>query len=310
MAPLHVLASSHGIELGTYASSIKEALAFAKLAAKGIGYEIVAFEDMTKIIVSRARSLGPGGSSQDRYRRRLHNLVQQKVKEIQNSLKQNKLDYELEVREADFGYARGEFIICANPVDVKKIVRKMKGPDIQVKIKPIKGGGLNIIPLTKTKEKIKTFSRNLIVGIDPGITTAIAVLDLKGKLIQLYSSKDFSKNEIIKFIAELGNPIIFATDVFPPPKFVEKLASSFEAELFSPVQSLSISEKNELIGNYSEVVEKIEPSDSHQRDALAAAIKHIINTKINLSRLTFNLGLLGNLKLRIKSKSLLSRGTL
>ncbi|MCS4540834.1 MAG: DUF460 domain-containing protein [Euryarchaeota archaeon] len=309
MLPLHVLANSHGIALGAYASPQEEALTSARLALKGVGYEIVTFEDEARVIVSRARSLGPGGSSQDRYRRRLHNLVQYKVREIQRSLEQNKLDYELEVKEADSGYARGEFIICANPIDVRKVVRKIRGPDIQVKIKPVKSGGLSFVPLTETKEKIKTFQKNLIIGIDPGITTAIAALDFKGKLVKLHSSKEFPRNEIIRFISELGNPIIFATDVLPPPKSVEKLASSFEAELFNPAQSLSISEKNELIENYLEDSEdEAEPVDAHQRDALAAAIKAYNHYKNKFKQVDQQLKTVGKPEIEEKVKELVIAG--
>ena len=42
--------------------------------------------------------------------------------------------------------------------------------------------------------------RLLIVGIDPGITTAYAVLDIEGSLIHLKSSKQLDLNHLISEI--------------------------------------------------------------------------------------------------------------
>ena len=60
--------------------------------------------------------------------------------------------------------------------------------------------------------------RPIIVGLDPGIKTGIALIDLNGNLIITKSSKNFSKSKISEFILNFGNPIIFSCDVSPLPK--------------------------------------------------------------------------------------------
>ena len=106
--------------------------------------------------------------------------------------------------------------------------------------------------------------RPIIVGLDPGIKTGIALIDLNGNLIITKSSKNFSKSKISEFILNFGNPIIFSCDVSPLPKTVEKIAANFLAKTVFPLKSLSKEEKNKLLKNY-------DLKDKHERDALAAA---------------------------------------
>jgi len=49
--------------------------------------------------------------------------------------------------------------------------------------------------------------KNIIVGYDPGTTVGIAILDTDGKLIEVFSQKNFSKDEVIKHISAFGRPI-------------------------------------------------------------------------------------------------------
>jgi len=64
----------------------------------------------------------------------------------------------------------------------------------------------------------------LIVGVDPGTTTAYAVLDTRGKLIKTHSSKGLDQGAMIKAITEIGNPIAVGCDKAKPPSAVERLA--------------------------------------------------------------------------------------
>lgn len=110
--------------------------------------------------------------------------------------------------------------------------------------------------------------RALIVGIDPGITTGLAILDLSGNIIALISKREMSRNEMIKFITKFGQPLIVTSDVNPLPKSVEKIARELDAKTYLPEESLSISEKQELIKEFSDIVK-----DEHEVDALAASTK-------------------------------------
>lgn len=80
---LQSLAREHGIRVVDRFDPYEEAKLSALLASKGVGYEVLAFEDEVVIKVTRGgRSPGKGGWSQDRYRKRVHNLVRDKVREI------------------------------------------------------------------------------------------------------------------------------------------------------------------------------------------------------------------------------------
>lgn len=110
--------------------------------------------------------------------------------------------------------------------------------------------------------------KNVIVGIDPGVTFAVAILNFDGKLLYIESRKHAKKNEIIKTISKFGEPIIVSTDVNPCPKAVESIAHSFGSKIFYPKKSLTVAEKSKLVKEYEELLE-----DDHQRDALASALK-------------------------------------
>lgn len=105
----------------------------------------------------------------------------------------------------------------------------------------------------------------LIVGIDPGTTTGIAALNFNGRLIDLSSSKDLGMDRVIAHLIKLGKVSVIATDVTPTPAFVSKLAAQLGAFVHTPHESISVTEKIELTRPYK-------TEDSHQRDALAAAL--------------------------------------
>ncbi|MDY6789032.1 MAG: DUF460 domain-containing protein [Candidatus Nanohaloarchaea archaeon] len=107
-----------------------------------------------------------------------------------------------------------------------------------------------------------------IVGIDPGTTTGVAVIDIEGKLVDHRSKKEFSKGKIRRFIISAGKPVIVASDVNPAPSLVEKIARAFNTELNVPKEDISQKDKEKLVEDYS-----TRDMDSHEKDALAAAVK-------------------------------------
>ncbi len=106
----------------------------------------------------------------------------------------------------------------------------------------------------------------LIIGIDPGTTTAIAVLNFRGDIVLTQSGKEFSKADICRLILETGDPLIIATDINPPPKKVHKIASMLGAKLMFPEESLRKRHKEVLIDDAKE------KRNRHEKDALAAAM--------------------------------------
>ena len=104
-----------------------------------------------------------------------------------------------------------------------------------------------------------------IVGIDPGTMTAYAMLDLKGNIIELRSSKLFDLSRLITVVTGKTMPVVVAADKRPTPKFVERFAIKTGARLHIPREQLTVRDKKNLAqGNKTQ--------NTHQMDALAAAV--------------------------------------
>jgi len=105
----------------------------------------------------------------------------------------------------------------------------------------------------------------IVVGIDPGITTAIAIFDLNGELKEVFSKKGMSKPEVVRFILSRGLPVIITTDKKHAPKMVCEIASALSIPVFTPKEDLKVKEKKLLLQN-------IKVKNSHERDAVAAGL--------------------------------------
>ncbi|MCX6820572.1 MAG: DUF460 domain-containing protein [Candidatus Aenigmarchaeota archaeon] len=123
--------------------------------------------------------------------------------------------------------------------------------------------------------------RSLIVGIDPGISTGVAILDLHGRLLHVSSRRDENKTKLAREILDHGAPLLVAMDVHPAPHTVQKIASSLGAMMWVPARSMLVSEKNKLIKAFKKEYKEASPGgrdelkleDKHERDALAAALR-------------------------------------
>ena len=123
----------------------------------------------------------------------------------------------------------------------------------------------------------------IIAGVDPGINVGIAILDLRGNILNLSSKREASKSDLIKHIVKFGWPIVIASDVNPMPRSIKRLASTFGSRIFYPKVSLSNTEKVKIIDDYRDEIGNV-----HQKDALAAALKahkkyRELFSKINVS---------------------------
>lgn len=120
----------------------------------------------------------------------------------------------------------------------------------------------------------------LIVGIDPGTTTAYAVLDIDGKILHLKSSKQFDLNLLISEIINFGKVVLVGTDKVKIPGLVRAFATKLGAAISHPEEDLKVDEKREMVADYNF-------DDEHQADALASALfaykaKKPLLDKINL----------------------------
>ncbi len=106
----------------------------------------------------------------------------------------------------------------------------------------------------------------IIVGMDPGTTTAIAALDLEGNLLHLSSSRQTSLSDVIESLYKVGKPIVVATDVRDMPFSVEKVRRAFNAVAYTPRLDVSVEAKMEHTQPFKYM-------NDHERDALSAALE-------------------------------------
>lgn len=248
------LAKWHGMSFDRL-NPLEEAEVCARLAARGVGQVLSAFEDRTWIKVSRRRSPGRGGWSQNRYSRKIHGAVKGMARDVEQQLREAGLDFTVRAVEGLGGYTRAEFTVDAPREKVH--VNPGYSSDAQIKVQGIERPQLQFKPLAQRRGYI-------IVGLDPGTTTGIAALSLQGKLIDLISSRAMSSSDVIEWIAARGKPLVVATDVFPTPGAVEKVKRSFNAVLYSPGSDVPAEEKIALAREFGY-------KNDHERDALAAA---------------------------------------
>lgn len=252
--PLSRVANRHDVVYD--ASPMGEAEASARLAASNVGHVVRAFEDRTIVRVTRGRSPGKGGSSEDRYTRRIHGSVKRKGREVTDTLDETGLAYERTVTEKYGGWARAEFEVEAPPEEVP--ISAGRGGDVRVEVSAERSGGIRFEPLAQRRELV-------MVGIDPGTSTAVGIVDLDGTVLDVWSSRTVDTSDVVEWIIDRGKPLIVAADVAEMPDTVDQIRRSFDAAAWTPEDDLPVDEKLHRCRDRS-------LSDDHQRDALAAAL--------------------------------------
>ncbi len=114
--------------------------------------------------------------------------------------------------------------------------------------------------------------RYTIVGIDPGTTLGLAMVDLDGNPVEIFSSKNCSFSDAVSRIISCGTPLVVASDVSPTPSMVKRISKVFSSHLHELNESLSVEDKIALTKD-----ERYSYRNVHERDALAAclyAFKH------------------------------------
>ncbi len=247
---------SHRHEIPYDSSPMGEAEASARLAAANVGFRVRAFEAAAEVRVTRGRSPGRGGSSEDRFTRRIHGAVRQRAREVTDALESANVEFEREVTEKYGGWSRAVFQVDAPPD--KLPISAGRSGDVRVEIEPIRSPGIEFEPLVTRRDRV-------IVGVDPGTTVAIGLVDLDGDVVDVWSSRTASTDEMIEWIIERGQPVIVAADVTSMPSTVEQIRRSFDAAGWTPESDLLVDEKLHRCREAA-------VDNDHERDALAAAL--------------------------------------
>jgi len=252
--PLSRVASRHGVPYGK--EPIQEAEAAARLAAANVGQEVTAFTDTTEVKVARGRSTGGGGWSEDRLTRRIHGSVKCRTREVESALAEAGLDYDREVTEKYGGFANAVFTVEAPPAEIP--VSAERSGDTRIEIERVRRDGIEFRPLAKRRDPV-------LVGIDPGTTTAAAVVGLDGGVLDALSTRTADTATVIEWMIERGRPVLVAADVTPMPETVEKIRRSFDAAGWTPASDLPVDTKKHRTRQQGY-------DNDHERDAMAAAL--------------------------------------
>ena len=252
--PLSRVASRHGIDYA--ADPMAEAEAAARLARANVGHVVTAFTERTAVKVARGRSTGKGGWSEDRYTRRIHGAVRRRAREIESTLREHGLDFERDATEKYGGLANAVFTVEARPEDIP--ISRVRNGDIRVEIERERRDGIEFESLVERRQYV-------IVGMDPGTTTAVSLVDLDGSPIDTMSSRTADTAAVIEWIVDRGRPFLVAADVTPIPETVEKVRRSFDAAPWTPETDLPVDEKLHR-------TREVGYDNDHERDAMAAAL--------------------------------------
>jgi predicted RNase H-like nuclease (RuvC/YqgF family) len=116
----------------------------------------------------------------------------------------------------------------------------------------------------------------LIVGIDPGTNTGIVVIDENGNIIDKFSGKNISNEEIVKYISNLNNVVLIATDKKEIPKSILEISSKLNIGVFSPKKDIDLETKKEY---YKDEKLKRFFDNNHEFDAYISAIEALKKVK-------------------------------
>jgi predicted RNase H-like nuclease (RuvC/YqgF family) len=247
--PLSRVAARHGVPYDK--KPMAEAEAAARLAAANVGCAVSAFTNTTQVKVARGRSTGKGGWSQDRYTRRIHGNVKKLAREVESKLDSANLDYTQDVTDSN-----AMFTVEATPSELP--VSTHRAGDTRIEIERERRDGISYEPLVERRDRV-------IVGIDPGTTTAAAVVSLDGRVLDVFSSRTADTAAVIEWLIERGRPLIVAADVTPMPETVERFRRSFEATGWTPASDIPVDEKLHRCRDHAF-------ENDHERDAMAAAL--------------------------------------
>ncbi|MFW9934453.1 MAG: DUF460 domain-containing protein [Candidatus Thorarchaeota archaeon] len=270
MTPITKLARRNGIQVNRHPNPIETSILIAQLAALGLGTEISALARETRITVSRARNIGPGGFSQGRYQRRMHGAIQQVARSIIEKISKAQMDHDQYETRATHGWSRCVIHIYDSFENVTKIVHSEinRIAGVAVQISPVKHRRILYLQKPGRKERLGP-RQSLVVGIDAGTTVGIAISNVSGHILALQSGRGWSRGDVIRYLVGYGKPILIAADVAPAPSFIEKLGTTLQTPVFQPTKLLSVAEKRELAKSFAKESDLL-PKNAHQRDALAA----------------------------------------
>lgn len=118
----------------------------------------------------------------------------------------------------------------------------------------------------------------LILGVDPGAKVGYVIMDLDGNVIKSASRKNLSYESLIKITLNYGRVVVVGSDVSPASSYVKKISTMLGAMLAQPEDDIWTKHKNEMVKGYV-------LKDTHQKDAMVAAIVALNHVKPVLNKI-------------------------
>lgn len=266
------LIRKHRIDGWDKRSPQKTARALIQLMEFGEGVILEPFEDETIIRVGQPKRHKKGGWSQDRFARQNEEVVLHASEKIKEVLDQKDVVYDLVERKTKYGAKFARFHTFLPRSQIGEYFAQVNLKPARIKFEsPLKANvsRKNLDRIVNAKDlTLSRYEPRIIVGIDPGTTVGIAILNLRGQIMDVFSVREASKGEVVRILTDFGIPVAFCSDVHPTPYFVRKLAATFDAELISPNLQLSKTDKRSLTKD-----SEIKLRNNHEIDSLAAAVK-------------------------------------
>jgi len=291
MEKIHALVQKHHLKKvlsfsisSSKMDSLETAEVCAYLCKKKVGHEVVAFEEEIRIVISKRKSHGHGGWSAPRYERISRTAVDQAASAVENLLKDFKLDAEV------YEYPnRRVYLVQLEKRKIHEIQNQFKSLNtelVRIDFERISKSNLEFRPLDTSLAPASRTLHNIILGIDPGTTTGIAIVDcLKGQMLYLSSKRECGISQIIRIASKFGKICCVAADVVPPPAMVEKIAQITGAKLLSPSTLTSAAQKREYLQDYRDLTVDYGHLNSHERDALYGALRAYNSLKDQLIKI-------------------------
>jgi hypothetical protein len=291
--PMEALVEKHFKVVRGRLDPLETSFFAALLAERGLGAKIKLYEEETVVLIKRVSSTSPGGMSRNRYMRNVKHRIRDLADRISRRLNEVGLDYDLFFKEESGDITSAKFVVYARRDLVRRYVKPLKSSDVVIRVfsEPVKSYGS------------EQGGRYLIVGVDPGVVTGIAIMDLEGKVLHTEARRNLPRGESLRRIYQWGVPVVVATDVSDVPEYVKKLAAMSGAVLYKPDRDLSVGEK-------SSIVEKIgyPVGTSHERDALAAAYKAFAEYRTKFEKLERDFGAVLTRRQLAEAKALVAKG--